>query len=172
MEEEIWKPVKGFEGIYEVSSLGRVRSLPRDKFQQGCIHHYKGRVLKPFRDTVGYLYVDLSQKAFPVHRLVANAYIPNPNKYSEINHKDENKKNNRVDNLEWCDRKYNVNYGSRLAKLSMVVEMLNEKGEVLKTFPSAMEAARVLGVRQGNVSNSCKHPTWKCGGYYWRYKEA
>ena len=104
MEE--WKDVRGFKGLYEVSNLGRVRD--------------KNGLLKEY-NTDGYIRVCLKKtlngkrisRCIGVHRLVAQAFIPNPHRYKEVNHKDENKSNNCVDNLEWCTRKYNVNYGTR-----------------------------------------------------------
>lgn len=116
--EEIWKPVVGYEGLYEVSSLGRVRSL--DRYDSNN-HFLKGRILRLCVDTKGYLKVGLSSngkvKTYMVHRMVVEAFIPNPDNLPEVNHIDEDKKNNRVDNLEMCDRKYNMNYGSRMDKV-------------------------------------------------------
>lgn len=116
MEE--WKNVIGYEGLYEVSNTGQVRSLDRYvKYSNGRIHLHKGKVLSSGKDKYGYLAVCLScngkQKIIKIHRLVAEAFIPNPNNLPQVNHKDEVKTNNRVDNLEWCDHKYNVNYGHR-----------------------------------------------------------
>ena len=115
---EEWRPIVGYEGLYEVSSYGRVRSL--DKYVKSKSKSYrlhKGKVLISEKNTRGYLSVVLSyngkHKAITVHRLVAQAFIPNPNNLPEINHKDEDKTNNNVENLEWCDHKYNVNYGTR-----------------------------------------------------------
>ena len=117
MTEEIWKPVVGYEGLYEVSSYGRVRSLDRYvKYSNGPIHLHKGRILNPGKEKVGYLVVPLSCNGKlhlkKIHILVAEAFIPNPDNLPQVNHKDENKTNNNVDNLEWCTAKYNMNYGS------------------------------------------------------------
>ena len=115
MSEE-WRPIEGYEGLYEVSNTGRVRSLDRY-----CYRLHKGKVLSPAKDTDGYLQVVLhcngKQHQRKVHRLVAQAFIENPDNLPEVNHKDEDKTNNRVDNLEWCDRSYNINYGSRKDKV-------------------------------------------------------
>ena len=112
--KEIWKEIKGYEGRYQISSLGRVKSLNYNKTG-------KEDILSP-GNIRGYLHVRLSKegksKPFQVHRLVALHFIPNPNNYPEVNHKDENKQNNTVDNLEWCDRKYNCNYGTRTQRSS------------------------------------------------------
>ena len=110
---EEWRKIVGYEGLYEVSSLGRVRSL--DRYDERN-HFRKGKVLSPIKDTGDYLKVNLycngKNKKCLVHRLVAQAFIENPDNLPEVNHKDEDKSNNRVDNLEFCDRKYNVNYGT------------------------------------------------------------
>ena len=118
MIEEIWRPVVGYEGLYEVSSYGRVRSLDRYvEYSNGRICLHKGKVLSPVKSNLGYLLVSLylnkNMKIITVHKLVAQAFIENPDNLPEINHKDEDKTNNSVDNLEWCTRKYNINYGSR-----------------------------------------------------------
>ena len=114
MIEEIWKPVVGYEGLYEVSSYGRVRSLDRYDSRNRFL---KGRILRLNDDGKGYLRVQLSSngkaKMYSVHRLVAIAFLPNPDNLPEVNHRDEDKINNSVENLEWCDGKYNVNYGTR-----------------------------------------------------------
>lgn len=108
-------PIKGFEGKYEVSNLGRIKSL--DRFVSGksnSMQMRKGRILKPqvaSKYAQVYLNVDGKQKWFKVHRLVADAFIPNPNEYPIINHRDGNTLNNVVSNLEWCDSRYNSVYG-------------------------------------------------------------
>ena len=121
-EEEIWCPIRGYEGIYEVSDQGRVKS----------IGYGKERILRPGRNTCGYLLVGLrknrEQKWYLVHRLVAQAFIPNPDNLPQVNHKDENKTNNSVQNLEWCDRKYNCNYGTRNQRISKPVLQFTKDG--------------------------------------------
>lgn len=111
---EQWRPIEGYEGLYEVSNLGKVRSLDRID----CTgRRLKGKILIPLMMKNGYLSVFLCKegkaKHFLIHRLVAQAFILNPEGLKEINHKDEDKTNNLVDNLEYCDRKYNMNYGTR-----------------------------------------------------------
>lgn len=115
MNNEIWKPIKGYEGIYEVSNLGRIKSLERKvyaDFKFGKTRTYKERILKP-GIVNGYQQVKLrdnSNKIVYVHRLVAETFINNPNNYKTINHIDGNKQNNCVDNLEWCTQKENVRH--------------------------------------------------------------
>ena len=115
---EEWRKIVGYEGLYEVSSLGRVRSLDRYD-ERNCFR--EGRILKLYTSRVGYLRVQLSlnskKKMYLVHRLVAEAFIPNPDNLPEVNHLDEDKTNNRVENLEFCDRKYNINFGTRKDKV-------------------------------------------------------
>ena len=118
---EEWRPIEGYEGLYEVSNTGRVRSVDRYvKYSNGQIHLHKGKVLSPVKSNLGYLLVSLccngKYKSISVHRLIAQAFIENPDNLPEINHKDEDKTNNSVDNLEWCDRSYNNNYGTRKDK--------------------------------------------------------
>ena len=122
MEDIIWRPVVGYEGLYEVSNTGQVRSLNRYVKGKGKSYRLqKGKMLSPIKNKDGYLQVNLccngKNKMFLVHRLSAQAFLPNPDNLPEINHKDEDKTNNIVDNLEWCDRSYNNNYGTRKDKV-------------------------------------------------------
>ena len=122
--DEIWKPVPNYEGFYEASNLGRIRSITRVKpfkCRYGKIvpREYKGKILKPtFDGRHMYLQVTLSkdgiQKRELIHRIIAKTFINNPYNLPEVNHKDEDKMNNSVSNLEWCDHKYNNNYGTKL----------------------------------------------------------
>lgn len=117
MEE--WRPVKDYEDLYEVSNMGRIRSLDRTSLDGRSL---KGEIMKPTICSCGYSQIRLVKngvrKSYMTHRLVAIAFIPNPNNLPEVNHKDENKLNNSIDNLEWCDRKYNVNYGTGIERCS------------------------------------------------------
>lgn len=171
MEE--WKDVAGYEGRYQVSNLGRVRSL--DKFDAwGRLR--KGRVLSPFRDTGGYRQVCLrngrGQCNKNVHRLVASAFIANPLDLPVINHKDENKGNNRADNLEWCSAEYNATYGTmqRRAHIALcrpVVQMKN--GRQVGIYESTLDADRRTGVNHGSISRCCNGGQKTSGGYSWAW---
>ena len=155
-ENEVWKDVVGFEGLYKVSNKGNVHSVARkDTIGRKC----GGRMLKPLSHKVGYLQVQLHKngkmKNKYIHRLVAEAFIPNPESFLEINHLDEVKDNNELSNLEWCTREHNNNYGKRTEKVSKKVRAINIKtGEVL-TFNSIREAGR-KGYSGGHISASCR----------------
>ena len=159
-ESEIWKDVAGYEGFYQASNRGNVRSLARvDSLGRKC----RGRVLKQGYSSSGYLQVSLHKngkfKNRTVHRLVAESFIHNPNGLPQVNHRDEVKDNNNVENLEWCDSKYNINYGTRIERVtraqSKKVKATNiETNEVL-TFNSTKEAGR-KGYDQSGVAKACK----------------
>lgn len=181
---EIWKPVVGWEGLYEVSSHGRIRSLNRVIINKsGGKQSFVGRILRPARDRYGYNRVVLSKEGTSynriVHRLVAQAFIPNPNNLPEVNHKDEDKTNNIPENLEWCSNKYNVNYGTGLARRmvsqrnhpneSKAVRQFSKKGVVIADYPSIKEAVRRTGVKAETISKSCRGLQKFCHTYYWRF---
>ena len=164
MTDEIWCPIKGYEGLYEVSDQGMVKS----------IGYGKERILKPARNT-GYLQVNLwkngEMKTYRVHRLVAKTFIPNPNNLQEINHKDENKENNSVLNLEWCDRKYNINYGTRNQRVSKPVIQYTKSGEFVKEWKSGIDVQRNLGYHQQYISECCNGRYKSAYGFIWRFKD-
>ena len=122
--EEIWKPVPGYEGLYEASTLGNIRNA------------INGRVLRQSNHRQGYklvgLHKDKKLKTHTVHRLIAKAFIENPNGYNEVNHKDENKANNNIENLEWCTRMYNVHYGTGLARKQALNAIAIKEGRTSK----------------------------------------
>ena len=152
MMEEIWKDIEGYEGLYQVSNLGRVRSLGRTiqrRTRWGTTADYsvEGKILKILSSSYNACYVhlfDMNGKStnHKVHRLVAQAFIPNPNNLSDVNHKDENRKNNNVENLEWMSHVDNCNYGTRnertKAKLSKPVQQLDADGNVVAEYPSTI----------------------------------
>lgn len=121
MNKEIWKDIERLEGRYQISNLGRVKSLPKfvnnNPKSKNIGYETKERILKPFYNGKGYMlvkmYKDNKKYTKKIHRLVAQAFIPNIDNLPQINHKDENKQNNKADNLEWCDNWYNSHYGSK-----------------------------------------------------------
>ena len=155
-ESEIWKDVAGYDGFYQVSNKGNVRSVAR---KDSIGRKRGGLILKPAYDRGGYLTVGLCKngksKTKNVHRLVAETFIPNTKGFLEVNHKDENKSNNRVENLEWCTREYNVNYGTRTEKVCKKVRAVNIKTGDVVTFNSTVEAGR-KGYHCGVVSMACR----------------
>jgi hypothetical protein len=163
---EVWKDINGYEGFYQVSNLGRVKSLQVKKYshiQKCAIVVKRDKILKPYPDTKQYLIVDLNKdgdrNCQKVHRLVAKAFIPNENNYPQVNHKDENKQNNRVDNLEWCTNQYNSTYGtakSRMAqKHKKKVLQISVSGEIVNRWNSIQEAAKDLKVCANSITLWC-----------------
>lgn len=113
---EIWKDIEGFEGLYQISTLGRVKSLPKYTYSKGYPQLRKEKILKPGYTGKNRCYATVrlnDGKGYKVHRLVAQAFIPNPDNLPQVNHKDENPFNNNVDNLEWCSNQYNVKYSAK-----------------------------------------------------------
>ena len=169
MEEEIWCPIKGFEGLYEVSDKGRVKS----------IGYGKEKILKPFSNKDGYLQVGLrknrGRKNWLVHRLVAKTFIPNPDNLPEVNHKDEDKTNNSVQNLDWCDKKYNNNYGTRTQrqadKCSKPVIQFTKDGEFVREWKSMNDVQRNLNYSQGNISSCCTGRYKYAYNFIWKFKD-
>ena len=166
MNEE-WRDIKGYEGFYQVSNLGRVRSL-NCRGHKGCIG-----ILTPRLDGKGYemvaLYKEGKARNTKVHRLVAQAFIPNPNNYPQVNHKDENKTNNDVKNLEWCTNEYNHNYGTRNER---VAKSLSKKVICITTgeiFNSMREACRKYNINTGRMTECCQGKQKTAGGYKWKY---
>ena len=152
--------VVGYENIYGITSCGRVYSYKSKKF------------LTPKHTRNGYLIVGLckdgERKFYFIHRLVAMAYLPNTENLPEINHKDENKTNNCLQNLEWCDHKYNVNYGTHNEKLKKPILQFDLDGNFIKEWPSATDVGREI---QSNICMCLKGKKQTAYGYKWFYKE-
>ena len=180
MEKEIWRPIKGYEGLYEASNLGNVRSVDRViVYSNGRKHFLKGKILKPVKNQEGYLFLwlfkDSKRKTFKVHRIIMNTFVPNPSNLPQINHKDEDKTNNCVDNLEWCDAKYNINYGTRTEKVAIkksksVLQIDANTEKIIAEYSSATEAGMNFCFGQRNISNCCLGKRKTAYGFKWKYK--
>lgn len=167
-EKEIWKEIDGFPD-YEVSNLGRVCS-------------FKGRyprILKLRKSSSGYLQVILCMGGKmigkTIHRLVAESFVPNPENKPQVNHIDEDKKNNVAENLEWVTRKENCNHGTRNKRVAetkgKVVVQYTTGGFFMAEYPSIMEAGRVTGIAQSSICQVCRGKRKTAGGYIWCYEE-
>ena len=184
MLNEIWKPVKGYEGFYEVSNFGRVKSLFREidaksKARTPCKRKIKERILKNGKDGHGYPHVNLVKngvkKFVAIHRMVAEAFIPKVKGKNYVNHIDSDYTNNSVDNLEWCTSSENIIHGWRFGKRVAVnrtpVTMFTLNGEHVKNFESVAEASRYTGICENGIRYCCKNkPKYHtAGGYKWQY---
>lgn len=178
MEE--WKDIEGFEGLYQISNKGRIKSLGRpskgygDKFTVD-------RIIKDVRCTNGYRSAFLNKNGVRyvrlVHRLVAQAFIPNPSNCPQVNHKDEDITNNDVSNLEWCTSKYNANYGTRNKRcrdankkyFKPVYQLDKDCGMVIRWWDSIKDASRALGINDSLIIRVCKGKGYTAGGFRWVY---
>lgn len=173
MEKEIWKNITGYEGLYQVSNLGNIRVNDRRVFNSKCLCLRKGRILKNNKNGRGYINVSLTKngksKNKLVHRLVAEAFIPNPKKYLQVNHKNENKRDNRAENLEWCTSSYNVFYSKH--KKCKKVQQIDFNGKVIKTFENALDASNSVNVDVSNIRMCCLNKRKTSAGYIWKYTQ-
>lgn len=181
-DKEIWKPIAGYEGLYEISSFGRVKSVERTVTRLNHLLRIHQRILKPGHDKDGYKQIFLSnmgvQKMHKVHRLVAIAFITNKNGLPMVNHKDENKANNHVSNLEWCDCKYNNSYGTAKERMIKTQRQKTGKpviqktmnGKFINTYRSTREAARITGIDSSSIRRVCTNIQRTAGGYIWSYR--
>jgi len=171
--QEIWKDIKGYEGLYQVSNYGRVKSLPKNTKNQ----FKNGLLLTPILNNKGYymigLYKNRKCKHYLISRLVAQTFIANPNNFPMVNHKDENPKNNYVENLEWCDRLYNMNYGTQKQrahdKTKIKINQYTLDGKYIKTWNSITEANNFY--KTSHISECCnsKSKRKSTKGYLWGY---
>ena len=180
MKNEIWRDVVGYEGCYQVSSMGRVKSLERKvKHWCGGERIQKERILKPKTDRYGYLIVGLyaagKRKMLRVHRLVCQTFHENPGNKPQINHINEIKTDNRARNLEWATARENSNFGTRNERMaktkSKPVGQYTLGGELVKIWPSAMEAQRQTGFSRGNICKAANGNYKTAYGFIWKYVE-
>lgn len=177
---EIWKDIQEYEGLYQVSNLGRIKSLEKIIItNNNIIKKMSEKILKTPLHKDGYCYVmlrkDNKSRLFVVHRLVAKEFIPNPNNLPQVNHKDENKLNNNAENLEWCTAQYNINYGTHnerqaLAKSKTVYQYSLDK-ILLNIWKSTHDVYRKLGYAQGNIARCCRGESKTSNGYIWSYEK-
>lgn len=172
---EAWKAVSGYEGIYEISNLGRVKSLKRKCPYQDGFRTKPERILKTNIINGGYAQVTLeksgTRKSLLVHRLVAMAFIPNPEAFPQVNHINGNKTDNRAENLEWCTAKENMVHSvvNCLRSDLKPVVMLSKDGCIVRKFNGLKEAARSTGIARQNIRFCCNHERRTAGGYFWRW---
>lgn len=180
LQFEEWRPVVGYEGLYEVSSFGRVRSLDKYKKQwRGGKIFVQGRIMQPKTKKNGYLGLILSkngkQKNVLIHRLVAKAFIPNPHNLPCVNHKTECKTFNHFSALEWCDVSYNTKYGSGIKrtaeKLSKPIVQLSLNGNFIKKWESATVVERELGFFKTHITKCCRGKLKSAYGFKWEYAD-
>lgn len=188
--DEVWKDIPEYKGIYQISNLGRVRSLERDITDiNGITYHKKARILKPSIEKSGYVQIKFGNVHYRLHRLVAEAFIPNPDNLPCINHKDENKANNCVDNLEWCTHQYNNTYNGISRKggekrkgennqwfgkfgkehnRSKTVYQYSLDDIFIAEFGSCAEASRKTGVNRSDIIQCRLGHKKTAGGYKWK----
>lgn len=158
---EVWKDIKGYEGRYQVSNMGRVKSLNYHRER-------KEKLLNPSEDSYGYLivllYKDGKRKLAKVHRLVAETFLNNPDNLPSINHKDENKKNNCANNLEYCS----IGYNNRYSKEVPVVQC-DRSGNIIRAWHSIKEASEGTTAKRSNIGACCRGEVKSAGGYVWHY---
>lgn len=176
---EVWKDIIGYEGIYQISNLGQIRS--KDRYARVCgggRRLVKGKILKPCICSNGYMEAHLrlngTRKVFLLHRLVAIHFIENPYDFPEVNHKDENIQNCGADNLEWCTSKYNANYGTRNQRMMLgrkfkPVLQFDKKGNFVKKWDKMADACRASGADVTSMIRVCKGKQKTCVGYIWKY---
>ena len=169
MEKEIWKDIEGYEGLYKISNMGRVKSLNYNKTG-------KERILKAGKNNIGYLHVQLWKdrkgKRYKIHRLVAQAFIqfvPQEGVMYEVDHRNTDRTDNRAINLYWVSRSQNMNNPITNSKISKPVLGINKINGLILEFPSIMEASRQTGIDPSSIAKCCNGKRKSAGGYHWQY---
>lgn len=168
--EEVWKDIKEYEGLYQVSNTGEIKSL------------INNLIKKHKNDKDGYCLITLhcngERKGYSIHRLVANAFIENLNNKPQLNHKDGNKRNNNVSNLEWCTAKENTHHAIKTGLMKNILSQpprkviqLGKDGNMISSYTSIKEAENKLGLSCGNICKVCKGINKTAGGFKWRYAD-
>lgn len=174
--QEIWKDIKDYEGLYQISNLGRVKSLMGWNFGKND-YEKREKVLKPSKGEYEkvVLFKNGKNKTYAVHRLVAKTFIPNLDNKPQVNHKDENKQNNCVDNLEWCTHKENMNYGTKQDRESRIKTKYNVlqydlNDNLIKVWFNLREITLNTNYKKSNIMSCCNHKSKTAYGYKWKYK--
>lgn len=179
---EIWKDVKGYEGRYQVSNLGRIKSVRAWRGNKYKKHYIKAeKLLNGSVGNTGYIYVNIDGKNRTLHRMVAIAFIDNPENKAQVNHIDGNKLNNRIDNLEWCSNKENAIHARKNGLLSdrdnvcgikngKRIKQFDLDGNYIRTWNSAKKAGVTLNIDFSTIIKCCRGKRSKCGGYCWKYE--
>lgn len=192
MENEVWKDIPKYEGLYQASNLGRIRSCARTIIRENRIkQQFKGKILSPEDNGNGYLrlilYKNKKKNSEYVHRLIASAFIENYYNCEQINHIDGNKQNNNINNLEWCTKSYNIKEAYRLGlktapktmlgrksyknHLSKPVNQYDLQGNFIKRWHCINDVQRELNIFTGNITRVCKGEYKQTGGYIWKYAD-
>lgn len=180
--KEIWKDIKGYEGFYKISNLGNVKSLKRYVKNKNGKRIVEEKILTNYINNSGYYAVNLRKECAidikRIHKLVAEAFIPNPNNLPQINHIDGNKLNNNIKNLEWCDCSYNVKEAFRLG-LNKHIDFVKRKSilqydlnnKFIKEWKSIYDAWKNTGIQRSCINKACQGKQKTAGNYIWKYKE-
>ena len=180
MNNEVWKDIVGYEGLYQVSNMGQVRSLDRViTMKNGVNQFHKGYIIKSKANNSGYLTVNLHKNGVSstktIHRLVALHFVDGYFDGAEVNHKDENKLNNSHDNLEWVNKDTNLNYGTRIDRCSVQsnkkVIQLDENYTIVKIWDGIRIVERETGFNRTSIIRCCKGKQKTAYGFHWKYYE-